>query len=176
MNWMTCSELQDMLNVSRPTAVKIAREKGWESRYETLPQGGRRKLYAVPDERTESPTKPDIAHDSEEDEQEESVSISVPALRDETIPDLRPKHNEPLHYQEQAHLRAQLCDAILEVLGSADSKIEAWKTIVEAYNDRCFMPELYVVEGHRGERTLRRWARDSRRRWARGLLHEQDRV
>jgi len=160
MNWMTCSELQDMLSVSRPTAVKIAREKGWESRYETLPQGGRRKLFAVPEERTETPTEPEIAHDSEEDEQEESVSISVPALRDETIPDLRPKHNEPLHYQEQAHLRAQLCDAILEVLSSADSKTDAWKTIVEAYNDRRFMPELYVVEGHRGERTLRRWVRN----------------
>jgi len=153
MKWMSCAELQGELNASRPTVLKIAREQGWKHRFDILPQGGRRKLYAVPEEQEQTPSEslPEPMASGQVE------PASVPAMMDETIPDLRPKHTEPMQYQEQAALRAQLCDAILDVLSVSDSKTEAWKTIVEAYNDRRFMPELHVVEGNRGERTLRRW-------------------
>ena len=160
MSWKSTKELCDFLHVTRSALIRRAEKEGWLSKYESLPKGGRHKLYDVPDGVIDPQTKLEQFQKPEEHEEPESVSAEVPALRDETIPDLRPKHNEPMHYQEQAHLRAQLCDAILEVLSRADSKTEAWKTIVEAYNDRRFMPELYVVEGHRGERTLRRWVRN----------------
>ncbi|MCD4651062.1 MAG: hypothetical protein K8S56_04660 [Candidatus Cloacimonetes bacterium] len=130
------------MNISRPYLYRIADKKGWESKFRKLPTGGRQKLYSLPDNADLSVI--------------ENTSTEVLEVKADSIPDLNPGEDIPMLQQEQAMLRAKLCETILTELSVAGSKTRAWKELTKAYNEGNFFPELFKLDGTHGERTFRR--------------------
>jgi putative transposase len=62
-------------------------------------------------------------------------------------------------YKQEAQLKAQLCERILRVL--SDSKLnkkQTWAQIVDAYNKKLLVPEIWEHDSKKkSARTLRRW-------------------
>ncbi len=148
--WISSVDLCEKLNISRPCLYKLAEKKGWEHKFQRLPQGGRQKMYAFPDDEESKETKPKRPNEP----------VKPPPAPADDIPDLSPINGLPIDLQAQASLRARLCEMILETLADADSRIKAWKDVTKTYNEGKLLPELFQNEGKHGERTLRRWVKN----------------
>ena len=71
------------------------------------------------------------------------------------IPNLEPEL--PEEYRDVAQLRATLCNKVLEAYEKFELKSSARESILDAYNSRLLLPNLYNKDGHIGDRTLRRY-------------------
>ncbi len=151
MTWLSSNELCDMLDVTRPGLYKIAKKQAWSTKQVKMEHGGHRKLYEVPDDYLVEKTGQVTPFPSHAE--------SLPVAIDDSIPDLRPKIDIPLDLQEQAELRARLCELILEELEQSESRMETWVAMTASYNAGELLPELFKLEGKHGERTLRRWVK-----------------
>jgi putative transposase len=74
--------------------------------------------------------------------------------------DLRPNYNMPQKYMKQAELRGFLCEEVLQVLRTSKSKMKAWESITVLYNSGNLVRDLYIIEGNKSTRSLRRFVKD----------------
>jgi len=141
--WISSNELCKKMEISRPCLYKLAKKKEWEFKFQKLPQGGRQKLYSIPDDmefkHIEVATKPVVKTCSAE------------------VPNLKPVEEIPHHQFELAKLRATLCELILDEFSITESRAKAWKSLTKAYNNGELVPELLAMDGTHGERTFQRW-------------------
>ena len=146
--WLSSIELGKRLAITRPSVYRLAKKRGWETKLVAMPGGGNCKLYDVSESEFSPTTK-----------ERPIKTMAPPAASSDDIPDLRPKVVIPLDLQEQAELRARLCELIIEELDESESRTETWKSMTVSYNAGELLPELYLLEGKHGERTLRRWVK-----------------
>lgn len=73
-----------------------------------------------------------------------------------TVPDLTPSYHLPEKYEKIAGLRAQLCEQIIQILASSDSKAVAWESIDNLYNTGIIAEELLKIDGNKSVRSLQR--------------------
>ena len=98
--WISSVDLCEKLNISRPCLYKLAEKKGWDFKFQRLPQGGRQKIYAFPDDVQSKKTKPKQLNEP----------VKPPPIPADNIPDLSPINGLPIDLQAQASLRARLCE------------------------------------------------------------------
>ena len=148
---LTIEGIQKRFSVSQASAYRMTKSKGWDFKTKTLPRGGRRKLYLVPEKQIPQ-------EDAKQKQKSLPDAVNAEVVEyDHTIPDLQPSIKIPEHELHRAQLKADLCEKILAEYEVCGVKKKAVRTILDAYNSGYLLPELFKIEGKRSFRTLRLW-------------------
>jgi len=177
---LTIPDIIKVFSVTRSSAYRLVKKKGWDYSFRVFPTGGRETVYNVPEsEIPESGLTLILAEENQSEQtvieplmskEELSQELKISNTADievtessesiEILPALLPEKVYSEEYQKRAQLKAELCEDILSRLDKTKAgKNKLWKELTETYNSGQYMPELFRYEKKRSERTLRNWVK-----------------
>ncbi len=165
----SCKELSidgivGSFNMSKASAYRLAKRRGWNKESRPLDKGGRKIIYLVPDadlpESFEVDDEKRLPEPVELETGKHVVSeLPSPAVCESynDVPDLVPATTIPEHELHRAQLKAEICNRILSLTAETGIRKSAIDDVLEAYNSGFFVADLFKLEGKRSSRTFRNW-------------------